>query len=76
MGLIGVLFVELFQYWQIVDNAWIEFLKLLGFTVFLLAVGTLPYIDNMAHIGTCYNRPRYSHETHTGMLFVHGHFMF
>lgn len=54
MGLIGVLFVELFQYWQIVDYAWLEFLKLLGFTAVLLAVGTLPYIDNMAHIGTVY----------------------
>ena len=59
MGLIGVLFVELFQYWQIVDNAWIELLKLLGFTVFLLAIGTLPYVDNMAHIGILYlSRPQ------------------
>ena len=51
LGLIGVLFVELFQFWQIVDRALIELLKLLGFVIFLLAVGTLPFIDNMAHIG-------------------------
>ena len=51
VGLIGVLFVELFQFWQIVDHAFLELLKLMGFVLFLLAVGTLPYIDNMAHIG-------------------------
>ena len=51
LGLIGVLFVELFQFWQIVDRAALELLKLLGFVVFLLALGTLPFIDNMAHIG-------------------------
>ena len=50
-GLIGVLFVELFQFWQIVDRAPLELVKLLGFVVFLLALGTLPFIDNMAHIG-------------------------
>jgi membrane associated rhomboid family serine protease len=50
-GLIGVLFVELFQFWQIVDRAFLELLKLFGFAVFLLAIGTLPFIDNMAHIG-------------------------
>ena len=51
LGLIGVLFVELFQFWQIVDNALLELAKLLGFVIFLLALGTLPFIDNMAHIG-------------------------
>ena len=50
-GLLGVLFVELFQFWQIVDRAWLELIKLLAFVVFLLALGTLPYVDNMAHIG-------------------------
>lgn len=50
-GLLGVLFVELFQFWQIVDNAWLELLKLSGFVLFLLLLGTLPYVDNMAHVG-------------------------
>ena len=50
-GLLGVLYVELFQFWQIVDRAWLELIKLTVFVVFLLAVGTLPYVDNMAHIG-------------------------
>lgn len=51
-GLLGVLYVELFQFWQIVDRAWLELIKLTAFVVFLLALGTLPYVDNMAHIGT------------------------
>ena len=50
-GLLGVLFVELFQFWQIVDNAWFELLKLTAFVLFLLMLGTLPYVDNMAHVG-------------------------
>ncbi len=50
-GLLGVLFVELFQFWQIVDRAWLELIKLLSFVVFLLALGTLPYVDNMSHVG-------------------------
>lgn len=58
-GLIGVLFVELFQFWQIVDHAILELAKLLGFAVFLLALGTLPFIDNWAHIGM-YNRCVYT----------------
>ena len=50
-GLLGVLYVELFQFWQIVDRAWLELIKLTAFVVFLLALGTLPYVDNIAHIG-------------------------
>lgn len=50
-GLLGVLYVELFQFWQIVDRAWLELVKLTAFIVFLLALGTLPYVDNMAHVG-------------------------
>jgi len=52
-GLLGVLYVELFQFWQIVDHAWFELLKLSVFVVILLLLGTLPYVDNMAHVGTC-----------------------
>ena len=43
--------MELFQFWQIVDRAWLELIKLTSFVVFLLALGTLPYVDNMSHIG-------------------------
>ena len=50
-GLLGVLFVELGHFWQIIDHPFLELLKLTAFVVFLLALGTLPYVDNMAHIG-------------------------
>eukprot|EP00048_Salpingoeca_helianthica_P004004 m.72749 g.72749 ORF g.72749 m.72749 type:complete len:615 (+) comp13002_c0_seq1:3238-5082(+) len=50
-GLLAVLLVELFQSWQIVSNAWSEFFKLGGFSLLLLMVGTLPFIDNWSHIG-------------------------
>ncbi len=50
-GLLAVLYVELFQFWQIVDKAWLELLKLTGFIIFLLLLGTLPYVDNFAQIG-------------------------
>ncbi len=50
-GLLAVLYVELFQFWQIVDKAWLELFKLTGFIIFLLLLGTLPYIDNFAQIG-------------------------
>ena len=50
-GMLGVLYVELFQFWQIVDNAYLELIKLTTFVVVLLLVGTLPYVDNFAHIG-------------------------
>lgn len=47
----AVLFVELFQSWQIVDRAWLELIKLITVMVILLAIGTLPFIDNLANIG-------------------------
>ena len=59
-GMLGVLYVELFQFWQIVDHAWFELLKLSSFCLFLLLLGTLPYVDNMAHIGE-------------SLLFLHTH---
>ena len=50
-GLLAVLFVELFQSWQLIDRAWLELVKLLVPLVILLAIGTLPFIDNLANIG-------------------------
>ena len=50
-GLLAVHFVELFQSWQIVERAWLELLKLSAITIILLAIGTLPFIDNLAQIG-------------------------
>lgn len=50
-GLLAVLYVELFQFWQIVDRAYLELLKLTAFVIFFLALGTLPYVDNWSHLG-------------------------
>uniref|UniRef100_A0A8C7Y5M3 Inactive rhomboid protein n=1 Tax=Oryzias sinensis TaxID=183150 RepID=A0A8C7Y5M3_9TELE len=49
-GLLACLFVELIQGWQILENPWKAFLKLLGIVVFLFLCGLLPWIDNIAHI--------------------------
>lgn len=61
--MLAVLYVELFQFWQIVDRAWLELIKLTAFVVFLLALGTLPYVDNMAHIGMAILVCRTGHMT-------------
>lgn len=37
--------------WQIIDKAWLELIKLVTVMVILLAIGTLPFIDNLANIG-------------------------
>ena len=51
LGLLGVLFVELITFWKIVDRAYLELFKLSGFVLFLFFLGTLPYVDNWAHLG-------------------------
>ena len=50
-GMLGVLYVELFQFWQIVDRAWLELIKLTSFVVVLLFLGTFPFLNNWAHLG-------------------------
>lgn len=49
-GLLAVLYVELIQSSRIVERAWLELIKLIVITIFLLAIGTLPYTDNLANI--------------------------
>ncbi|KAM9770642.1 inactive rhomboid protein 2-like [Menidia menidia] len=49
-GLLACLFVELFQGWQILENPWRAFFKLLAIVLFLFLCGLLPWIDNIAHI--------------------------
>jgi len=50
-GLLGVAYVDLIQSWRIVEHPW----KKLGYTIMqsavYLLVGTIPFIDNWAHIG-------------------------
>jgi membrane associated rhomboid family serine protease len=50
-GFLGVMVVELFQAWPVIPRAWLQLLKLIGIIVFMLLIGTLPYIDNWSHIG-------------------------
>ncbi|EGD81420.1 hypothetical protein PTSG_02140 [Salpingoeca rosetta] len=50
-GLLGCLFVELFQSWQLLESPKKEFLKLFLIAIVALAVGLLPYIDNWSHLG-------------------------
>jgi len=50
-GLLAVIVVELIQSWQIVDNALWELIKIAVVTVVMFALGTLPYVDNVAHVG-------------------------
>eukprot|EP00118_Oscarella_pearsei_P017384 m.171691 g.171691 ORF g.171691 m.171691 type:complete len:729 (+) comp39070_c1_seq4:1248-3434(+) len=50
-GLLAVLVIELFQTWQIVQRKALELIKLTFIVVVFLMIGTLPYVDNFAHIG-------------------------
>jgi membrane associated rhomboid family serine protease len=50
-GLLGVLVVELFQSWQLLDHPYMELIKLVFIVGVSLLVGTLPWVDNFAHIG-------------------------
>lgn len=50
-GMLGVMFVELFQAWQVVPKPGIQLLKLSLIIAVSLLVGTLPYIDNWSHVG-------------------------
>ncbi|XP_010887711.1 inactive rhomboid protein 2 isoform X2 [Esox lucius] len=49
-GLLACLFVELIQGWQMLEQPWKAFLKLVGIVLFLFLCGLLPWIDNIAHI--------------------------
>jgi len=50
-GMLGVMFVELFQAWQVVPNPGRQLLKLTAIILASLLIGTLPYIDNWSHVG-------------------------
>ncbi|XP_028674863.1 inactive rhomboid protein 2-like [Erpetoichthys calabaricus] len=49
-GILACLFVELFQSWQILEQPWTAFCKLLSLVLILFLCGLLPWIDNIAHI--------------------------
>lgn len=50
-GLLGVMLVELFQSWQIVEHPYRELAKVGGLCFILIFIGTFPFLDNWSHIG-------------------------
>jgi len=50
-GMLGVETIDLFQTWQLLDNKPAQLVGLLIKLVIFLGIGTLPYIDNFAHVG-------------------------
>lgn len=50
-GLVGVLLVELFQAWQVVEKRWWQLTRLILLVGVSLLIGTLPYVDNWSHLG-------------------------
>jgi membrane associated rhomboid family serine protease len=50
-GLIGCLFLDLFQSWKLIINPWRELVKMIIVIVASLSVGLINIIDNSAHVG-------------------------
>lgn len=50
-ALLGLLYLDLFQNWQVVLSPWKWFTILTVVIIFLLGIGLLPIIDNFCHLG-------------------------
>ncbi|KAL6635662.1 rhomboid family-domain-containing protein [Neocallimastix sp. 'constans'] len=50
-GLLGCLFLDLFQSWKLIINPWRELVKMLLVIISSFAVGLIHFIDNSAHVG-------------------------
>ncbi|CAI2168830.1 8634_t:CDS:1 [Funneliformis geosporum] len=50
-GIVGILFLDLFQNWKIIRNPCFELTKMLIMIIITFAIGLLPAIDNFSHIG-------------------------
>jgi len=50
-GMLGVETVDLFQTWQLLDKRFAQVVGLIIKLAIFLGIGTLPYIDNFAHVG-------------------------
>jgi len=50
-GLIGCLFLDLFQSWKLILHPWKELTKMIIVIIASFAVGLLSFIDNSAHVG-------------------------
>ena len=51
LGMIACLFLDLLQNWTIIKNPWWELIKMILNVAFSLLIGTLPGVDNNAHVG-------------------------
>jgi membrane associated rhomboid family serine protease len=49
--MLACILLELIQNWTIIKRPWIELVKMLGNIIISLLMGTLPYVDNFAHVG-------------------------
>jgi hypothetical protein len=49
--MIACLLLDLIQNWSLIKKPWVELGKMLANIIFSLLVGTLPYVDNLAHVG-------------------------
>ena len=49
-GMIGVMLVELFQFWAIVSRPILELFKIVAIILLFLGLGTLPYLDSFGMI--------------------------
>jgi membrane associated rhomboid family serine protease len=50
-GLVGIIYLNLFQNWPMLQHPWRTFWLLTAVILISLGAGLLPYIDNYAHIG-------------------------
>ncbi|KAI8923148.1 rhomboid family-domain-containing protein [Entophlyctis helioformis] len=50
-GMVACLLLDLIQNWSLIKQPWIELAKMILNIIFSLLLGTLPYIDNLAHVG-------------------------
>eukprot|EP00301_Raphidiophrys_heterophryoidea_P008213 c13077_g4_i2.p1 GENE.c13077_g4_i2~~c13077_g4_i2.p1 ORF type:complete len:427 (+),score=89.60 c13077_g4_i2:739-2019(+) len=50
-GLIGMVCVDLFFSWRLIHDRWKQLLRLTTLLVVVFGIGTLPYVDNFAHVG-------------------------
>lgn len=50
-GMLGVEAVDLFYTWQLIDDKAAQLFGLIVKLILFLGIGTLPYIDNFAHVG-------------------------
>ena len=49
--MVACLLLDLIQNWSLIKKPWWELFKMIANIIFSLLLGTLPYVDNLAHVG-------------------------